>query len=787
MNTSSEISEEFFNDKIDSRVNFKDVVHRYLKYWRWFTLSIIVAIAVGFLFAKLQVPEYKIDIAILIKDKQSNGDKDLLDQLNLNSSDKIIDNEIQILKTNMLMEKVISALDLGNTYVIENNFTKYTLYNKYCPFKIKLLSPSSQISTKKWIVRYINPKEIEFDGKVIPFNHPVQTAAGLIIATPNNVAVKIYQPIHVIFGTVEGTAQNYISKLVITPASKLATVLFISMEDEIPERGKDILTRLVDEYNQMSIDDKNKTTSNTLNFIESRLSVVASELNSVEKNVANYKSSNNIVDISSQSSIFLANVQTNDAQITKIDLEIGALKNLESYLKSGTNDLSKLPSMLGVDDPTLLGLVTQLAQALTEKEGRLRTIPETNPIVNSINDQIQSLKSTILKTVVNVNSGLIDSKRQLQNKNASYNSLIKGVPSKEKGLIDVMRDRDIKNNLFTFLLQKREETQISLASTVSDSKTIDKAKSSGMFFKPAKNIIYITFFFIGLLIPFFIIYLKDSLNSTVRRRQDIEGVTRIPIIAQLGYSKEPNTMVVINQPRSMISEQIRALRTNLDFILPGVKRRNLLFTSSISGEGKSFVCLNLGASLASTGKKVVVLELDLRKPRFHVSLGLENDKGLSGYLIGRDELKDIIKIYPEQPNLSIISSGAIPPNPAELLLNGRIESLLDKLNEEFDYVLMDAPPIGLLTDAQILSKHADATLFVIRHSYTHKDSVNLLEEFRKKGFFKNLNIVFNSINTDKNGYGYGYGYGYGDSYGYGYYVENNDLKKNWFSWLKNRN
>lgn len=783
MNTSSDISDEITGTRIVNEINFKEIALRYLRHWKWFVLSLLAMLVMAYIYTKMEVPQYMVNITILIKDKQSN-DKDILDQLNLNTNDKIIDNEIQILKTNMLMQKVVQSLDLENIYIIQNRFSKMDLYSKYSPFKLKLLRPSNKLNTKKWIAKYINEHEIEFDGKIIPFNHPIETEAGLLIAMSNPLAKPIHQPISVIFGTVASTAQYYINKLSISPASKQATVLFISLEDEVPERGQDVLTKLVDEYNQMSVDDKNKTTSNTLNFIEGRLAVVSGELNNVEKDVAQYKSDNKILDVGAQSTIFLNNVQTNDAGITKIDLEFGELKNLENYLKSDNNNSNKLPSMQGIDDPTLLALVTQLGQALSEREIRLRTIPETNPIVNSINDQIKALKSTILQTLQNVRTGLVDSRQQLQVQNAKYESLIKGVPSKERGLVDVMRDRDIKNNLFTFLLQKREETQISLASTVSDSKTIDGARSSGMYFKPAKNIVFTSFLMIGLLLPMIIIYLGEALNSTVRRRRDIERLTLTPVIGQLSFSNDPNTMVTIDQPRSMISEQVRALRTNLEFIIPGVKTKNILFTSSISGEGKSFVCLNLGASLASTGKKVIILELDLRKPRFHIALGFENDKGLSSYLIGKDDYQDIVRVYPGQPNLSIISSGVVPPNPAELLLNGRIETLLEVLKKEYDYILMDAPPVGLLTDAQILSMHADATFFVVRYNYTHKDSIGLLEELRYKKVFKNLNIIFNSVDIRNRLYGggYGYGYGYGGGYGYGYYEEAKPSKKSRFQW-----
>jgi capsular exopolysaccharide synthesis family protein len=283
--------------------------------------------------------------------------------------------------------------------------------------------------------------------------------------------------------------------------------------------------------------------------------------------------------------------------------------------------------------------------------------------------------------------------------------------------------------------------------------------------------------FLGILIPAGIIYIKDMLNFKVSKRTDIERATNAPILAEISHSDDSSPLLVSTKPRSMVAEQLRALRTNLNFIIPQEGHRVMLFTSSISGEGKSFISLNLGASLAMSGKKVVILELDLRKPKLHAGLEIDNTKGLSNYLIGEVGYKDIIKKIAQQENYFIITCGPIPPNPAELLVNGKIKTLLDQLKQEFDYILLDAPPVGLVTDAQILAEYVDATLFIVRHNYTAKNHITSIQNFYSSKKFKNLNIVLNSIDVN-GGYGYGYGYGYGGGY---YHEDETSEKKSFFS------
>ncbi|HAL82035.1 MAG TPA: capsular biosynthesis protein [Mucilaginibacter sp.] len=700
MSTNEDINA--FSESDNDGPDIREMLFKYLRFWKWFVFSTVFFMLLGFIYLKLTTPQYKIETDLLIKDNKGGlgGSSDLLKDLDLFSSNKIIDNEVQILKSKTIVTKVIQSLKLETSYYATEGVRKRELYGNL-PFNVELLKAPADIdNSNKLSIRLLNTNEAEVNSKKALLNYPVQTDEGLILVTLNpSWKGPFNQLFDIKFNSLAGLVERYSQNLKIDPVSKQATVLTISIEDAIPQRGMDFLNEIIKEYNNAAIEDKNGVTSNTLFFINGRLKVIEQGLGKVEENVAQYKSHNRIANIGTQSQILLQGIGDNDTQLNKVLVQLSVLQNLEDYLHKNNDQPSALPSMFGIDDPTLLGLVTQLGEAQLKKLALLQTIPETNPIVSSYTDQITALKQAISKSVQNLKKGLQVTKQQLQTKNNQFEGVVKQVPSQERGLLDVMRQQHLQDTLFMYLLQKREETEMKLASVVADSRTIDKAWSSLNPVKPVKQLIYLLFFIAGIAVPAGVIYLKDLLNFKISRRQDIERITKAPLIAEISHSTEGGELLVSNRPRSMVAEQVRALRTNLQFIIPNESQKVLLFTSGISGEGKSFISLNLGASLAMSGKKVVILELDLRKPKLHAGLGIDNKAGLSNYLIGKVSCKEILTQIPQQNNYFIITSGPIPPNPAELLVNGQIPKLLEELKQDFDYIILDAPPVGLVTDA----------------------------------------------------------------------------------------
>ncbi|MBS1503464.1 MAG: polysaccharide biosynthesis tyrosine autokinase, partial [Bacteroidetes bacterium] len=736
-------------DRDNHSADLREKIFTYLRHWKWFAFSIVICLILGYIYTKLTTPLYKIETQLLIKDNKDNpgAQNDLLKDLDLFTSDKIIDNEIQIIRSKTIIANVIRALKLETSYYNTAGVRKRELYNNL-PFEATLLKPSGPTAFEdKLLIRLVNQNEAEVNGKRVNIRYPFQTEDGLIQIVPNvNFPVSSENAlISVKFNDMADMLQHYDDYLKVDAVSKQASVLVITLEDAIPQRGIDFLNKLVEEYNQAALEDKNKVASKTLAFIDDRLNTIKDQLGSSEQNVEQYKVSKGIANIGTQSQILLQNVGDNDAQLSKVGIQLEVLHNLEIYVSNDNSQPSNLPSMLGIDDPTLLGLVQQLGDVQQKRLALLQTVPETNPLVSSYSDQINALKNAITSSVQNLKKGLLITRAQLQEKNGNFETIIKQVPIQERGLLDVMRQQHLRDTLYMYLLQKREETAMNLASGVADSRIIDRSSCSKDPVKPVKPLIYAMFLLLGIAFPSSVIYLRDILNFRVTKRADIENATTAPILAEISHSDATTALLVVEKPRSMVSEQIRSLRTNLQFVLPKSDEKVILFTSSISGEGKSFISLNLGASLAMAGKKVVILELDLRKPKLHVGLNMDNSKGLSTYLIGKTDYKEILMQIPLQPNYYIIPSGPIPPNPAELLGNGYISKLIKLLKEEFDYIILDAPPIGLVTDAQILGAYANATMFIVRHNYTAKSIIRVIDNLYQNKKFNNLNIILNSI------------------------------------------
>lgn len=761
MNTSS--NQNIFEDEGQETFNIKEIVYKYLAYWKWFVLSLLITLSCAYVYLKVKTPLFRIQASILLKDDQKGDANDpILKTFDIFSSNKIVDNEIEILKSHTLMDTVVKELNLNIRYEAKTRSRAYELYNE-SPIFLQLLRETNYTYYVPIKINIIGAQTIAINGKHYPLNDSTTTPYGVfkIIITGKNPQLKevtvVLQPLVV-------TAEGLSGGLDVKPSSNLSTVLDLSIEDPVPQRGIDILNYLIAAYNHAALDDKNKEAANTLSFIENRLKLLSTDLGAVENNVEEFKSKEGIVDVGEEERIFLTNEQENEVQLNQVKIQQSVLSAIESYVKGRDNGQGTVPGTIdglsGINsqltDPTLLDLIRQLTDLQKQKESYVRLIKPDNPLVLSLNAQIARLKSDILENILSIQQNLSRTIVQLQNRNVQLEEIIKAIPGKERSLLDISREETIKKNLFDYLLQTKEETEISLASAISDSRTIDPAHCSMGAVQPVHSMVYLIFSLMGIVIPLLIIFTIDLLNDKIRSRKDIEKYTKTPVLGEVSWTDHEKPFVKDNN-RSVFAEQIRAIRTNLSFLSPDKPVQSILFTSSMSEEGKTFISINLGASLAMTGKKTLFLEFDMRKPKLVMGLNLEETKGLSSYLIGHSEINEIIRPVPGQENLFVIGCGANPPNPVELLLNGRIDVLFAELRKRFDYIIIDAPPIGVVTDAQILEQHADATLFIIRQNFTPKDKMELVNDLYRNIKFKKLHIIFNGI---KKGGGYGYGYGY---------------------------
>jgi len=408
--------------------------------------------------------------------------------------------------------------------------------------------------------------------------------------------------------------------------------------------------------------------------------------------------------------------------------------------------------------------LAKVSELELKREEVSRTMAPNSPMFQSLDSQIKTIKASINENVSTIRQQLTSNKNQLLANNKRIESMIRTVPGKERALLNISRQQAIKNGLYTYLLQKREETALSAASTVSDSRTVDAARTGSKPVKPVKMTIFGIFSIIGLLIPIGFLSAKDVLNNRVLRRSDVEEATQIPILGEVVNSRQITSDNLVFKPRmqSVVGEQIRALRTNLQFLRSDPNQSQiLLFTSSISGEGKSFISLNLGASLALVGRSTVILEMDMRKPKLHKSLHIENGFGLSNYLIGEASIDELLHPILGYENYFIITAGPLPPNPAELLSSPRLAELFKELKERFDYILVDSPPVGLVTDSQLIAPFADATMFLVRHDHTPKNYIKMVDTLYKEHRFQKLSIILNGVGE---GESYYYSYNYGDYY-----------------------
>lgn len=744
--------------------NLRATLFRYLRAWPWFLLSVALLLGGAYAYLLFQQPVYKVQSSILVKDDKKGLDGDnMLKELDLFAPKKVVENEIEILRSYTLMDRVVESLHLDVQYLRETTFGAREIYDE-APVRLLVESPRSELYQQPLALSFPSASTVRLNGRVYPLNQSIQTPYGRLRVFTRQPVGPQTEPLLVQALPRTQVVNGLVKNLKAAPTSKASTVISLSLEDPVPAKGIAILNQLVAEYNRAAIMDKNQVAANTLKFIEDRLGIISGELATVEKDVELYKSAQGITDLSAQAQTFLLSAQQNDTQLNQVDVQLGALKDLERYVTSQSGREGTTPSTLGLGDPILLGLITQVTDLELKRDVLARTTSAQNPALLSLESQIKATKANITENIQTMKAMLTSSRQQYAATNSKLERVMRGIPQKERALLDITRQQAIKNNLYTYLLQKREETAVSFASAISDSRTIDAARSSESPVKPVKKIIFLVFGLIGLMIPVASMAARDAINNRVTRRADVEGSTHVPILGEVTKNKNLDALVLAPRSRSVIAEQIRTLRTNLQFLRTNAgESQVLLFTSSISGEGKSFVSLNLGASLAMVGRSTVILEMDLRKPGLRKSVDIHNGAGITNYLIGEATLDEVLQPVPGNDNYFIIPSGPLPPNPSELLSGPRLEALFTELRTRFDYVIVDSPPIGLVTDAQLIAPFADATLFLVRHDVTPKNNLRMIETLFQEHRFKKLNIILNAVGEGESYY-YSYGYGYSKYY-----------------------
>jgi len=777
------------NVKNDTANLFNDVISKYLPFWPVFALATIVCFGITFLKLRYTTPLYKASATIMLKDEET-GMESVIKALEGTESKKNVENEIEIIKSRGIMSQVVVDMGLYAEIFSPGRINNLYSYSN-CPVSFKAINPSAVYNTGLINFTYFpSEKAIELSGKKYPLEDTVLTPYGKFrINYQHKNDVKDNRKYFVKFSKVDDMAKNLLSNLTISSGSKQTTILNLGLTDPVPERAVDVLNALIKEYNRAGVADKNTMSQNTLKFIEERLAKVTIELSSIEMDIENYKQREDIVDISTQGSAYLANVQTSDQQLAEVNIQLSVMDNIEKYLINKSDNSGTVPSTFGISDPTLMGLLNKLNDAEMQLSRLRKTGAENSPTVLALQSQISQLKPSILENIRNLKQNLRATESKIRGQSNRYTSMLQTIPKKERELLDINRQQTVKNSIYTFLLEKREETALSYASAAADSRLINPAEAFGFPVKPVKSSMYIFALLCAVLIGVAYVLLKEKLTREIMFRSEIEKQTDATILSEIIFNEGKETIVVNDGNRSPISEQFRSLRTSLGFIGSNVQNKTILMTSSVSGDGKSFIAINLAITLAIANKKVLLLDLDMRKPKLSTMLGLKNEFGMSTILSGNCGREKAMQNIKDIANLRVITSGQVPPNPTELIMNGKLERMLKEFKGEYDYIILDTPPIGLVTDAKILAPFSDITFYVIRHHHTPKSFLRFINNTYINEDFRNMYIVFNGLKERgmlgaKSAYGNGYGYGYG--YGQGYQEEKTKAKNKLFSFFKRK-
>ena len=797
------MKEELTNEKLreadDKEIDIQELLFKYLIHWPWFVGAVIVCLISAYIYLYVATPVYNISATVLIKDDKKGGSSNNvagLDELGLSgliTSSQSIDNEIEVLRSKTLVKEVVNYLNLYVTYQDDDQIPSKELY-KTSPVQVNMTPQEAEkLKTKVVIEMVLHPqgsldvnvkmedKEIQKHFEKLPAILPTNQGTLSFFQTTDSISSKKneevgspVQDMRHITATISqpmNVARRYCENLSIEPTSKTTSVVTVSLKNSSLQRGQDFINQLLEMYNRNTNNDKNEIAQKTAEFIDERIGIISKELGSTEADLETFKRDAGITDLSSDAQIAL----TGNAEYEKKQVEnrtqISLVEDLKKYL--GHNEYEILPSNVGLKDITLAAQIDRYNEMLIERKRLLRTSTENNPAIINLDTSIRVTKANVQATLEGTLQGLFITKADLDREAKRYMRRISDAPGQERQYVSIARQQEIKAGLYLMLLQKREENAIMLAATANNAKIIDDAIADVIPVSPKRSIIYLAALCLGIAIPVVVIYMIDLTKFKIEGRADVEKLTSVPIAGDIPLTDEKNTkegsIAVFENQNNLMSETFRNIRTNIQFMLQNNKKV-ILVTSTVSGEGKSFTSANLAISLSLLGKKVVIVGLDIRKPGLNKVFNLSSkEKGITQYLANPEmDLMSLVQLSDVNRNLYILPGGTVPPNPTELLARDGLDKAIEILKKNFDYVILDTAPIGMVTDTLLIGRVADLSAYVCRADYTHKAEYTLINELFHEQKLPNLCTIINGVDLKKRKYGYYYGYGkYGKHYGYG--------------------
>lgn len=749
-----------------NEIDVRKILRIIVEHWWWFLLGVAACTMLGVAYYLRKAPQWTTDASVVLRQKEGSGTSlDALSMLGL-SGNRAAEDEVVVLSSRGLLYQAIDALNLWDA-PSKRGGLRWEGEFRHPALTIDYLSLTEDAQIKPFVVK-VKPTKKGYKVKtkmgffhrsttrVADLSEPIETGVGTIRIHANR-PLSTDTTYRVAHSRRELVVAGYQKKLSVTLHKKESNIIHISTQSPVPERDKALLHQMIEQYNLNAIVDKNMLATNTAAFIDERLDIITKELGEAEEAVSDYKQQNNIADISTQANLFLHASSAEQRAMAEIETQLSLVEYIDEFLRDDTKRNSLIPSNIGLSDASLASGLTEYNALQLQRMRILRTATEDNPVIEQMNAQLASMRENIIETIGSVRESLKIRQRNLQAQDTKFNRQIQNAPEQQREYVRVVRQQQIKERLYVFLYEKREENALMLAATATPAKILDMPQRDVKSQSPKLTKLLLLCIILGLLIPAAILYILVLFNDTIDDAKEYERRIKAPLLGQLVQNSR-NAHIAIHEGESTVSAELfRLIRTNLRFVLPKeAKNPVILVTSSINGEGKSYVSCNTALSLAILGKKVVLVGMDIRKPMLTTYFGLKTKGHLTDYLAEPDvTVDDIIVPSGEHKNLDLIPCGTIPPNPAELLQTERVEELFAELRKRYDYIIVDTAPVALVSDTYQLDRIADMTIYVSRYKYTPSEMIDYLNNMIDQKRMHNVACVLNGVKGLRAGYGYG--------------------------------
>lgn len=789
--------ENNMNEQDEEKINYQELLFRYIIHWPWFVASVLVCLIGAWVYLHFQTPVYQVSASIMIKDdKKGSGSTDLgnLGIGGVITSTQGIDNEIEVLRSKTILKEVVNNLELYITYYDEDEFPEKELYQT-SPVIVNLTAQEAdKLPGSALLAMKLSPEGVLDVNLKVGLNEYNQRFEKLPAVLPTDAGTfgfalkdslsggqmeghKGERHIRAVVSRPFGVAKGYQGALSIAPTSRTTSVAVVSLMNTNIQRARDFINKLMEMYNRNTNNDKNKVAEKTREFINERIKIIDEELGSTEDKLEAFKRNAGLTDISSDAQLAVSGNAEYEKRRVDNGTQINLVRDLIKYINNPLNEYELLPGNIGLSDAGLTTQIGRYNELIIERKRLLRTSTESNPMIVNLDTSIRAMKSNVQAAINGTLQGLLIVKADLEREAGRFSRRISDAPGQERQYVSIARQQEIKAGLYLMLLQKREENAITLAATANNAKIIDEPVATGGPLSPKPNMIYMIALVLGVGMPVGVIFLIGLTKFKIEGRGDVEKLTRLPIVGDVPLTNEKaGSIAVFENQNTLMSETFRHIRTNLQFMLEN-DQKVILVTSTVSGEGRSFISSNLAISLSLLGKRVIIVGLDIRKPGLNKIFNIpRKEQGITQYLSNPEKnLMDFVQPSDVSKNLYILPGGIVPPNPTELLARDGLDKAIETLKKNFDYVILDTAPAGMVTDTLLVGRVADLSVYVCRADYSRKAEFTLINELAADNKLPNICTIINGLDLKKKKYGYYYGYGkygkyygYGKRYGYGY-------------------